>query len=84
MRYCRAMNQSADLPGEMSIFATDHQGRRVLRGLTVEETAWYLHHIALDNLRTEDRDRFIRLRDRHETAKSGSSTADNSRRINFL
>ena len=62
------MEQAADFPDEMHLFTTDDHGRRVLRGLTIEETAWYLHHIALDNLSNEDRDRFVRLRERHETA----------------
>ena len=57
---------------EMRAISTDSQGREVLVGLTVEETALYMAHsraFLSGNRDRDNRDAYLRLHDKHERAR---------------
>jgi hypothetical protein len=60
---------------EMRAIGVDGEGREVLVGLTFEETAWYLEysdrklHGKSGTNHDEDRDQYLVLHDKHESAR---------------
>jgi hypothetical protein len=77
------MERPAEYAGEMGLFTADELGGRVLRGLTVEETGWYLAHIEPSSIHSDaDRARFLVLHDRHERARMAALAAETDLRGN--
>ena len=71
------MEPLTDYAKEMGLFTTDNDGRCVMRGLTVEETAWYFNYVRSRSMPSEkERNRFISLDDRHERARSEVMVAE--------
>lgn len=69
----------------MRAISTDENGREVLVGLTLEETAWYMQHsrrfLTADRHHApESKQKYLQLHDKHERARFGVLGAEHQLR----
>ena len=77
-----------DYFNEMRMIEKDDEGRDILRGLTYEETEWYLtysrdmglHNRSIKQMEA-DRDRYADLFEKHETARHAILAAEYLARV---